>query len=143
MREIKFRGKRKDNGEWVYGNLQVPTPPFDKYFMWDKNDYGQQVEVIPETVGQFTGLKDKNKKDVYEGDVLRKTSKEYFDKINFVGYEVFYHDNDMAESHVGFQMNRTHYFGCVCGTSNFYQFLPKYVKKMEVIRTIHDAPPLK
>ena len=48
MRETKFRGKRLDNGEWVYGNIQVPKPPFAKWFMWDE---GSQVEVNPNTVG--------------------------------------------------------------------------------------------
>lgn len=68
MREIKFRGKRLDNGEWVYGNIQVPKPPFAKWFMWDE---GSQVEVDPNTVGQYTGLKDKNNNaDIFEGDIV-------------------------------------------------------------------------
>ena len=69
MREIKFRGKRVDNGEWVYGDLIHNA--FDGYRIFPvgiKTDGNYPVEVVPETVGQFTGLHDKNGKEIYEGD---------------------------------------------------------------------------
>ena len=58
MREIKFRGKRKVNGEWITGSLiKKWTGAVDKYYI---HDGLYETEVIPETVGQYTGLKDKN-----------------------------------------------------------------------------------
>ncbi|MEE1070101.1 MAG: YopX family protein [Paludibacteraceae bacterium] len=66
MREIKFRGKRLDNGEWVYGDLHIRTP-FPH--IHSEIDYSR-VNIDPHTVGQFTGLHDKNGKEIYEGDIV-------------------------------------------------------------------------
>ena len=69
-REIKFKGKRIDNGEWVYGCL-VKDPQGKSRIYWkpfDKATSNTYHFVILESVGQFTGLKDKNGVDGYEGD---------------------------------------------------------------------------
>ena len=65
-REIKFRGKRVDNGEWVYFNQYGAY--VDKSPKRFTRDCG--YEVIPDTVGQFTGLRDKDGKEIYELDKL-------------------------------------------------------------------------
>ena len=76
MREILFKAKRIDNGEWVEGDLIQKGDSCTKklthsyIFNWDG-----EFEVVPETVSQFTGLTDKNGKKIFEGDIVKEICK--------------------------------------------------------------------
>ena len=140
MREIKFRGKHIGDNEWVYGYLLFSQSGICSIRSID--DF-LTYQVDPETVGQFTGLHDKNGKEIYEGDILRFPPKEKIEVNNYVSYEVFWHDNDYADRHIGWQMNRHHYHGNICGTINYFTTcLPKYTQKMIIIGNIYDNPEL-
>jgi len=67
MREIKFKAKKANSNEWIFG---MPTHDLKYMFNETQMDSPDNYEIIPESVCQFTGLQDKNGVDIYEGDQL-------------------------------------------------------------------------
>ena len=136
MREIKARGKRKDNGEWIYGNLisrknnkhkdalgeytccivedsdEVACRTFASYYL----DY-RGYKVDSKTVGQYTGLKDKNGIRIYEGDIYQQCDPN-------IKYLVVWHDTGFT----GKQVKSSSYAGLEC-----------WKDKIEIIGNIYES----
>ena len=109
MREILFRGKRADNGEWVEGvfspynwNLFGEREEKPQIIIFSENEYfdGLWCEVLPETVGQYTGLTDNNGKKIFEGDIVRLTDEH--NEIEWTAVVVF--GNPNGEYNWGWQL---------------------------------------
>ena len=152
MREILFRGKRTDNGEWVYGYVGVFKGitqifvPFTEEEEKENEGHifscigGLWYTVNPETVGQFTGLTDKNGKKFFVGDVI-KTDNGKQKAISVVKYgnfrpKMIYH---MFRNYIGYEPKQDQH-GVYCETEKEQMMLFDSPACIEVIGNIHDNP---
>ena len=141
MRKIEFRGKRVDSGEWVYGYLLEKWAGKDKprrfaidpcisfyedgWTSWPD----EVVEVIPESVSQFTGLYDKNGKEIYEGDIVESR---YMNPLN--GREVIDRYNVALAKSTLYKM--VHSTGQQCREGLLFI----RHERVKIVGNIHDNP---
>ena len=135
MREILFRGKQKDNGEWMYGaylhQTQFYGDDVDRHWIIEHGefdyDHYEAYQVIPETVGQYTGLTDKSGKKIFEGDILGVGTVSGYVLFKSGCFVFCWKNND--------KHRLDFYKDCIL--TNYWGF-----NELEVIDNIHDNPEL-
>lgn len=142
MREIEFRGKRIEDDKWIYGYYwyveeHYANPIENKiHFIKSKNngiDYGIDIE----TLGQYTGLKDKNGTKIFEGDVFEEERDEIRGVVVFENgaFKIKWYGIKTVLKEYGYDDGGW-------GEIETESFDMYYVDKMEVIGNIHDNPEL-
>lgn len=123
MREILFRGKRTDNGEWVQGYIcRYGWIGKEKdYIIPDYASALYTAEIDPETVGQYTGLTDMNGRKIFEGDTVWNSYDEDYGKVEW--------DNDMAKFIITFPTFTV-------------DFANVYGEELEIVGNVYDNPEL-
>ena len=130
MREILFRGKGSNTGNWFKGDL---TQNDNKGYI--RVSTGAIIKVKPETVGQYTGIDDKNGKMIFEGDILESRASENID--DFKQWLVIYEDGSFCFERERLRKRKAykHEQNLLCEDNiNLYELV--------VIGNIHDNPEL-
>ena len=144
-REIKFRGKSIMNntcGDWLYSSgIKYGD---DIELMYCDEDTSEEWNYIDkETLGQYTGLHDKNGKGIYEGDIVTGSDYPFIDegKQNYIGIVVFY--DDVAQFGYEYKCIRKDRRGISNGINNEFEANENLVcEDLEVIGNIYDNPGL-
>lgn len=128
MREIEFRGKTVVSNKWVYGWLNATKESQKNNYYWIDVDE-DSCQVDPETIGQYTGLKDKNGKKIFEGDIVKYHTESISFAVDTIGVVEF------CEGTFGIASNKKQHF------LSFYN-MSAYVRYVEVTGNIYDNPEL-
>lgn len=143
MREIWFRGQTRKKGEkvrldgtlidsnWVYGGVFPNNKGGDFAIIYQQYPEIKKYTVYADTVGQYTGLTDKNGKKIFEGDILRRTLKGYYPDISYIFKIVFVPVKAV--------------FAAVDIGGGSVNFISEYINnkyEIDVIGNIHDNPEL-
>lgn len=143
MREIKFRAKRLEDNKFVTGSLMkyFDIYPHDdsKIVYYIMNLGGGHAKVDPETIGQYTGLKDKNGKEIFEGDIVKLENGFWGGLYNYVEiqedeYCAVYYDEKYARYDLQTKDNDTEFKRVV-----WHQLVNG---EIEIIGSIYDNPEL-
>lgn len=153
-REILFRGKRVDNEMWIYGDLLQSTDIVNCTEISENTGMGVRYDIIPETVGQYTGLTDKNGTKIFEGDILQYQTSNGFDCQSIVKFGIYNQDGSGGEYNcikvLGFYVEVNN-FTCPDWCENSPEKFPEYLYQqninevceiLEVIGNIYDNPEL-
>ena len=137
IREVIFRGKRTDCGEWVEGDLlhyesgeMAICKGFSKYG-YEATEIIGRYKVIPKTIGQFTGLTDKNGVRIFEGDIVRYAERRLGGEDVSVAFPVTFDEGGFCAHH--YFLNNWLRNGLGGNTK---------LEDIEVIGNIHDNPEL-
>lgn len=130
MREILFRAKREATNEWVYGYFVKEYDDFQIYVNSKIITKSGHEYVREDTLGQFTGLTDKNGTKIFEGDVVR-ISEDYYDGLHYSGNEVYYSDGAFCVEYETPKYDVTS-----------IGFLVREGVEVEIIGNIYDNPEL-
>lgn len=157
MREIKFRAQRIDNREWVYGSYTQmreedhnecfrtkPHKTYHRIWQWEAGDWNMggyaNYEVIPVTLCQFTGLKDIDGVDIYEGDIIKQQN---FNGEEYTAiYQVCYDLGSFCLQLVKGNAKAMKDSGYSSWSFELYAEDKGKIRKGQVIGNIHDNPEL-
>lgn len=136
MRDIKFRAWDSDDNEMIdFDEDNYSGEGYEKLGQFFSDMFGCEMM-------QYTGLKDKNGVDVYEGDLLRTPPESKYQEENYSAFEVFFHDNDCSPTDVGLCLGRMKNYGAIAGGYSGFKLIPKHINRMIVCGNIHENPEL-
>lgn len=146
MREIKFRGKRVDNGEWVYGDYHRRAFNVHTIIEMEPDEDGKVCyalnQVIPDTVGQFTGRIDKNGNEIYEGDVLQRIPNEQYSDATGIPLDMLREDIGEGGDMVFVRYDESQSSVMYLSLSRKFNVHWLNTQYFTIIGNIHDTPEL-